>query len=226
MTGGVNVMRKQTFILIPLLSILAVFLNVFVSSVVSNNYVACVYIDPNEQIINSPNENFTLNVKIRDVLDLYGYEFKLFYNSTILNATAVKEGSFLNQNGETFFYICEFNDHYNSTHGIIWIDCCLTGDVLGEKGNGTLATISFRSFATGSSNICLSDIKLVDSKGEPIPYESVNGSLIVAPELTLQISIMAIMFTTLLIVFLKLHKENKVYRKRNKLKNNRGFSNE
>jgi len=215
--------RKQIFALIPLLIIFAVFINTFAPSVVSDSYVACVYIDPNEQIINSPNENFTLNIKIRDVLDLYGYEFKLFYNSTMLNATEVKEGSFLNQSGETFFYVCKFTDHYNSTHGIIWIDCCLTGDVLGEKGNGTLAIVSFRSLAAGSSNICLSDIKLVDSKGEPIPYESANGSIIVIPELNLQILIMAIMLITLLIVFLKLHKENKVYRKRNKLKIIGGF---
>lgn len=198
---------KYMFILF-FLAFTLVFINIFSSSV-ADNYVACIYVDPNQQTVDSPDENFTVNIKIRDVLDLYGYELKLFYNSTMLNATAVKEGSFLNQSGQTFFYIHEFNDHYNSTHGIVWIDCCLIGNVLGRKGDGTLATISFQSLTTGFSDICLSDVKLVDSKGEFIPYESVNGSLIVIPEFTLQIQVIAITVITL-ITFLKLRQESKV----------------
>ena len=180
-----TVLKKNVpkcFILIIALSFPSFY---FLKSEQANSYVTYVYVSPKEQVIDSLNESFIVNVSICNVLDLYGYEFKLFYNSSILNGSQVIEGPFLSSTGkDPFFWVVAFNDHYNSTHGIVWVDSCLTGDVLGVNGNGTLVTIKFKSLAVGSSQLSLDDVKLADSRENPIPCQSIDGSVTIIPELT------------------------------------------
>jgi len=168
----------------------------------TDSYITYVYVSPKEQVIDSLNKSFIINVSICNVLDLYGYEFKLFYNSSVINGSRVVEGPFLKTTGyDTFFYTVTFTDHYNSTHGVLWIDSCLIGDVLGANGNGTLVTIEFRSLTTGVSELCLTDVKLVDSKNEPIPYQDVDGSVTVVPELSFLLMVLALAFYSSIILF-------------------------
>jgi len=173
----------KCLILIIALSFLSFYL---LKSEQAGSYITYVYVSPKEQVIDSLNESFIVNVSICNVLDLYGYEFKLFYNSSILNGSQVIEGPFLNSTGKSaFFWVVAFNDHYNSTHGIVWVDSCLTGDVLGVNGNGTLVTIKFKSLAVGSSQLSLDDVKLVDSRKNSIPCQNIDGLVTIIPELTL-----------------------------------------
>jgi len=173
----------KCLILIIALSFLSFYL---LKSEQAGSYITYVYVSPKEQVIDFLNESFIVNVSICNVLDLYGYEFKLFYNSSILNGSQVIEGPFLNSTGKSaFFWVVAFNDHYNSTHGIVWVDSCLTGDVLGVNGNGTLVTIKFKSLAVGSSQLSLDDVKLVDSRKNSIPCQNIDGSVTIIPELTL-----------------------------------------
>lgn len=184
------------------------------------SYVAYVYVNPNEYVVDSPDNIFIVNVSIYNVLDLYGYEFKLFYNSSILNGSQVIEGQFLKTAGEdAFFWVVAFDDHYNSTHGIVWVDSCLIGDILGANGNGTLVTIEFKSLAVGSSQLCLSDVKLVDSKKNPIPCQSTDGSVTVIPEITLPFVIL----TFCLLIYLSIFIKRKMHYKTNQIKENSGF---
>ena len=174
---------SKCLILIIALSFLSFY---FLRSEQADSYITCVYVSPKEQVIDFLNESFIINVSICNVLDLYGYEFKLFYNSSTLNGSQVIEGPFLSSTGkDAFFWVVAFNDHYNSTHGIVWVDSCLTGDVLGVNGNGTLVTIKFKSLAVGFSQLSLDDVKLVDSRKNSIPCQSIDGSVTIIPELTL-----------------------------------------
>jgi len=89
-----------------------------------------VFVYPPSQTVNAIGNALTANVSINDVFNLYAYEFKLYYNSTVLNGTSVTEGPFLEGSGQTpFFYVEAFTDHYNSTYGIVWIDSTLVGNV-------------------------------------------------------------------------------------------------
>lgn len=111
-------------------------------------------IDPTKVV----DSTFNININITNVDDLYGWEYKLAYNGTILNATSVTEGTFLNASGakNSFFKVLNFSD----TLGLIWVTSTLTGDVLGTSGNGTLSTIGFKVKAVGSCTLDLQGTKL------------------------------------------------------------------
>jgi len=145
----------------------------------------CVFLDPPTQTVGAVGDSFTANVSVADVFNLYGYEFKLYYNSTVMNGTQVIEGSFLKSGGRTFFRIMNFTDHYDSTRGVVWIVCSLLGNVSGVSGSGVLATIKFESVSLGDSvPLDLVDVELFDSGGSPIPHEVLDGTVIVIPEFT------------------------------------------
>jgi hypothetical protein len=145
-----------------------------------------VSVYPPSQTVDAIRNVFTMNVCISDVFNLYAYEFKLYYNSTVLNGTSVAEGPFLEESGQTpFFYIKDFTDHYNSTHGIVWIDSTLIGNVLGIDGDGVLATIKFNATAPGNStSLSLRDVELSDPNENPIPYVSFDGTVTILPRNT------------------------------------------
>jgi hypothetical protein len=74
-----------------------------------------VFLDPTSQTVSAVGDSFEVNVSIANVSNLYGYQFKLYYDSTIVNGTRQPtEGSFLKSGGgQTFFDTVSFTDHYN-----------------------------------------------------------------------------------------------------------------
>ena len=128
-----------------------------------------VYVDP-QTSVGTIGQNFTININISNVIDLYGWEFKLGWNSTILDAVNVAEGSFLKSGGETFFTY-----KVNNTEGFVLVDCTLLGDVSGVNGNGTLASIEFHVKTYGNCTLDLYDTTLVSSSEQPIEHTAIDG---------------------------------------------------
>jgi hypothetical protein len=122
---------------------------------------------------------FTINITVTNVTDLYGWQFALYYKSTVLNATAYAEGPFLKQGGaSTFLQEVSFTDNYNATHGQILLTAIRVGVEKGVNGTGTLATITFKTKAYGNSPLHLANTKLVDSSEpwpKPISHEIRSG---------------------------------------------------
>ncbi|MDI6904744.1 MAG: cohesin domain-containing protein [Candidatus Bathyarchaeia archaeon] len=116
-------------------------------------------------------QNFTININISGVVDLYGWEFKLRWNSTLLDAVNVVEGSFLKQGGNTLF----ITPTINNTEGYMIVDCTLLGDIPGVSGNGTLATVEFHVKTVGECTLDLYDTILVSSAEQPIPHTAIDG---------------------------------------------------
>lgn len=110
-------------------------------------------------------QNFTIEVNISGVVDLYGWEIKLGWNSTLLEATNAIEGDFLKEGGETFFAT-----KINNTAGYLLVDCTLLGNLSGVSGNGILVTVQF--YVEGSKECILNlyDTTLVSSAEQPIPH--------------------------------------------------------
>lgn len=120
----------------------------------------------------------TSNVSICGATNVYGYEFRLFYNSTLLNGTAVAEGQFLKAAGNTFFEIEDFNDNYNATHGQIWVYSTLKGLLPGVNGTGTLVTVTFMTkHSSGFSLLTLSETKLSDPSSNAIGHTVIGGTV-------------------------------------------------
>jgi len=165
-------MRKR---IIPFIFALAVvFLGAFtyktIVAVNTSSSTATIYVDP-QTSTGTVGQNFTININISNVTDLYGWEFKLRWNSTLLDAKDVLEGSFLKQGGNTFFTF-----KINNTEGYMIVDCTLLGDVSGVSGNGTLATVKFYVEARGECALDLYDTKLVNSSEQSITHTTIDGN--------------------------------------------------
>ena len=142
--------------------------------------MAVIYIEPNYIQIpeNKMPCQFTVNVSLYRATNVYAYDFKLYYNSTLLNGTAVNEESFLKTAGNTFFNIADFNDKYNSTHGRIWVCCTLLGSETGVNGTGTLVTITFQTkLFKGPCVLDLTETMLSDPSPNPMSHSVIDGTV-------------------------------------------------
>jgi hypothetical protein len=148
---------------------------------------------------------FTVNVTVENVEDLYGWELKLYYPNNVLNGTSATEGPFLKLDGNpTVFIIVNFTDSYNATYGLLEVLCLRTSHVIGLSGNGTLATIAFRTTATdGTETLHLANVKLSDPTPNQIPSTSVDGDVTVIPEFPAALILPLIIVSTLAIIILR-----------------------
>jgi len=118
-----------------------------------------------------PGENFTINVNIFNVTNLHSSEFKLAYNTTLLDVLGIAQGSFMASFGNT-----NFISNKNETGGLVEANITLV-DPIGATtpGNGTLATVTFNVTAIGECNLDLFDTKLTDPTATPIEHYTFDG---------------------------------------------------
>jgi len=167
------------------------------SAVIPQTVVAAetkVYVNPSRKTGLDIAETFSVNISVSDVSNLQGWQFLLYYKSSVINAiltrdpksgnyTQVLEGPFLKAGGTTFMVVADFTDNYNATHGRIIAACLLLGAAsVPQSGSGTLATISFEAKAIGNSPLDLKtdppyiDAGLVGGDGKEIPHLTEAGS--------------------------------------------------
>lgn len=116
-----------------------------------------------------------VNVNIADVADLYGFQFDLTFNASVLSAVSVSEGSFLVSGGNFF---SGFTDNVGGT--VTFVANSLSGPVAGVTGGGLLASLTFDSVGVGTSLIFASNVILLDSVLGDIPVSEINdGSVTV-----------------------------------------------
>lgn len=176
--------KKWKLLLVPCLFIALLFVPYFHFPVtvkclaVSEQGSAVLCIEPNCIRIpdNETGQQFTVDVSVYRAENVYAYDFKLYYNSSLLKGIRIREGSFLKAAGSTVFTVVEFNDAYNSTHGRIWAYNSLLGLKPGVNGTGTLATVTFESKPlTGLSFLELAETILSDPSSSPIPHSEISG---------------------------------------------------
>jgi len=121
-----------------------------------------------------PNATFQINITVTNVVELYGWEFKLYYLKSVLTLTSVRFGPFL-ETGGTTFTIDKSNQNYNTTHGVVWLADSLLAAPGGVNGSGTLASVKFTVNQIGSTNLSLADTKMGNKSGEAIPHQTIDG---------------------------------------------------
>jgi hypothetical protein len=119
--------------------------------------VAVVFVNPQNSSA-AVGQDFVVNINVSNVADLYGWEFKLGWNDTILHLQNVTEGSFLKNTGATFF-----TRSLNSTGPHIVVDCTRLADLPEASGSGTLSTVTFHVQQSGSCDLNLYDPVLINS---------------------------------------------------------------
>jgi hypothetical protein len=125
-------------------------------------------------------DTFSINITVSNVIDLDGWQFSLYYQSAILNATDYSEGPFLQTGGATtFFSTVNFTDHYNDTFGVVSFNDLRFSIPTGVDGSGTLITITFKAVGSGPSVLHIGSgflpMKLFDSENHLIPFTSIDG---------------------------------------------------
>jgi len=131
-----------------------------------------VYVDPATSI-EGVSCNFVIYINVANVTNLYGFDFKLSYNTFTLDGLDVFEGTFLKEYGNTSAIKLEVND----VIGLVWVNITLLPPSAPAYGNGTLAWIRFRAVAEGLSDLILYDTKLADPSGTPIVHDVGQGFL-------------------------------------------------
>jgi hypothetical protein len=125
-------------------------------------------VDPQTYNATQLGEVFPINITVTSVHNLTGVEFKLGYNTTLLDVTpSIVPGPLLL---DPYF---DFPPKINETEGYVWVFIrCLPSD-----GNGTVATITFNATYAGSASCALHlyDTELVDNNVEPIYHEVEDG---------------------------------------------------
>jgi hypothetical protein len=105
-------------------------------------------------------KTFTVNITITNANDLYVWQAGMTFNSTILEALSFDEGPFLKEKNTTLWT----PGTIDNTAGIIHYHAsALAGNVIGINGNGTLATITFKTKNYGNSTLQLTDIILLNT---------------------------------------------------------------
>jgi hypothetical protein len=142
----------------------------------ANGQTAILSVDPTTQTT-SAGSVVTVDVDISNVSDLYGYQFDLTFNPSVLRAVSSSEGSFLPSGGSTFF-ISGANDNLHGTVSAT-ADTLLTA-INGVSGSGELAVFTFDAIGTGTSALDIQNETLLDSGLNTISDTTTAGSVTVS----------------------------------------------
>lgn len=136
---------------------------------------AVISIDPTTQTT-STGSVVTVDVDITNAANLYGYQFDITFNPSVLQAVSSSEGSFLPGGGSTFF-IPGTNDNVGG-NVYATADTLLTA-VNGVSGAGELAVFTFDAIGKGSSTFGIQNETLLDSNLNVIADTTTGGSVTV-----------------------------------------------
>jgi hypothetical protein len=171
--------------------------------IVSGNYVYMgapppptpkpqIYVDPQNNVFLPSNgtvgTNFSISIKALNWTEpgVFSYEFKLFYNNTLLEATnaSIPTGHWLTPVDPNGISIVDPGT-INQAEGSVSFAATLNGTESGKTGSGTISTITFtitQDPPTGGNVSCtleISDVILTDPSNATIPadaYQIINGN--------------------------------------------------
>ena len=117
--------------------------------------------------------NFTINVNITDVTNFTGYEFKLYWNKTLLNAIATNDTP-PPQWTQSVILGPGLEPNYNATHGR-YFRGCMSLPCTEVTGNFILASLTFNATAKGNCTLALRDTRIAGYECEPISHTVEDG---------------------------------------------------
>jgi hypothetical protein len=214
-------LKKLSLSTILLAMTLMAFTLVFAPSARASDTVVSVL--PATVDITAVGETQTVDINITDVTNLYAYEMKVWYNSSIVNATAAvrPSGHFLEpvDLGSQFVPKWILNYTQNSTHGMCWLGFTLLTPELARNGSGILVRITFKGIAEGSTPIVLNNypgtsgpIKLANNEPVPIVHTATNGAVNVIQEFLVILLLPIFAITSLIAISIaKLRRKRQIY---------------
>ncbi len=161
-------MKKRTATVISFFVVLTLVVAFIIYYITTSRPSTGLYIYP-QTSSGTVGQDFAVDIRISNVANLYGWQLKLRWDTTILSLVNATEGTFLKNHGSTFF-----SPSTNETDQVVLL-CTLLGDVLGVDGSGVLATVWFQAKENGTSDLHLYDTLLVNSNEETIIHTLKDG---------------------------------------------------
>jgi archaellum component FlaG (FlaF/FlaG flagellin family) len=130
--------------------------NVLVEDAYVNVTPPMFHVDPSSTIDPAlvKGDTYAVNVTLTDAAEVRGFQFKMHYNSTLLNVTGVTAVPFLNEPVVS-------SVGFNNTLGLVWVNINSTAADAVTK-DGAVATVTFYVNATGETSLDISDTLLDD----------------------------------------------------------------
>ena len=117
--------------------------------------------------------SFTVEIWIRNVADLTGYEFKLRYNTSVLTATQNEYGGIFGPVTDVSYFW--FADAIYDGAGYLYYGVSQAFGEPSFNGSGRLAKIHFDVDSSGGSALDLYDTIILDSAAADIAHASIDG---------------------------------------------------
>jgi PKD repeat protein len=159
-------MRRMIYLFLLLITVSPVFSEV-------------LYISPDEIQLPPIGELVTVEVKVRDVQDLFGIQFDVRYDPAVLRFVSAEEGDFLSSDGAPTFFNPPDDDGAGNAKGLA---ISRLGDVPGLSGEGTIAKFSFRVESHIDSSIELVNVLASDPQANGISM-IVQGATLLSPKI-------------------------------------------
>jgi rhodanese-related sulfurtransferase len=130
----------------------------------------------------SQGDTFTIEIVVDPKgEEVYAVQYDLYFDNDLLKATSQAKGTFLSQDGMD---TVEVKNEINSSTGKIEYGETRTGES-GITNTGVVASISFEVVgASGTSNLKLGDVTLVDTNGTRIESTEINDGTCTVGEVT------------------------------------------
>ncbi|MBC8019287.1 MAG: type II secretion system protein [Verrucomicrobia bacterium] len=109
-------------------------------------------------------QQFYVDIKAADVLDLAGAPFVLTYDPVFVEFVSATEGGFLKKDGKT----TGFSVTANATGGTLTVNLTRTPNSGGVSGNGTLVSALFRTKSKGAANFGFRGVYFTAADGKPL----------------------------------------------------------
>lgn len=169
--------------------------------------VTLISLNPVETIVPPEGEslpyNFTVDVNITSVSNLWVFEFQLDYDTNILDAISVTPGPVV----PATRILAPIDDNgtwipINDTLGRVSVTCSFLTPETPYTGSGTLMRINFTATAGGISALQFTSTSLYGPLGSPILHEKLDGSVTVIPEFPAILVLPLLLIATLAAAFL------------------------
>jgi len=112
-----------------------------------------LYLQADEQVL-SPGQDLEIKLQVTGIKQLKGYSIILDYDPSLLQVTEIKEGSFLSNDNNTFFY-----QKADDAKGTIQVDSAVLGPGVVVSGEGNLATLTFKVLKAETISMSFQQVK-------------------------------------------------------------------
>lgn len=139
----------------------------------SNVLKARLFVDPAELIdpLLTPGSEFSIEIKVEDVIDLYGYRFNLSYDTMVLTCL----GAVISPPTNDTYFTTEIEIVDEAGYIVVNVTYHHPAEPITLLSATTVVTIYFQVQSFGCTVLDLHDTRLVDQFGDPIAHDVEDG---------------------------------------------------